>query len=63
MWSNALAALNVDFVQVAHLYFTCFVLTMRREWFGIDRLRLDKFLMLIRKFMCRMFKLLADSKW
>jgi ribosomal RNA-processing protein 1 len=36
---------------------------MRREWFGIDRLRLDKYLMLIRKFIAQMFRLLSGSKW
>lgn len=33
----------------ANLYFKVFVRTMRREWFGIDRHRMDKFLMLTRK--------------
>jgi ribosomal RNA-processing protein 1 len=48
---------------MAFLYFTCFSKTMRREWFGIDRLRLDKFLMLIRKFVAAQFTLLANNKW
>ena len=37
--------------------------TMRREWFGIDRLRLDKYLMLIRKFVAQMLRHLSASKW
>ncbi|MEW5318831.1 MAG: hypothetical protein WDW38_010017 [Sanguina aurantia] len=47
----------------AFLYFTVFINTMRREWGGIDRLRLDKFLMLIRKFVSQMFELLQASEW
>lgn len=49
--------------QVAFSYFTTFIKTMRREWFGIDRLRLDKFLMLIRVFVAQIFKDMAASKW
>jgi ribosomal RNA-processing protein 1 len=29
----------------------CFFLTMGREWFGIDRWRMDKFMMLTRRFL------------
>jgi hypothetical protein len=47
----------------AHLYFTTFVHTMRREWFGIDRLRLDKFLLLIRRFISHMFVSLKQRSW
>lgn len=50
-------------VQAAYLYFTVFINTMRREWGGIDRLRLDKFLMLIRKFVSQMFALLHANEW
>ncbi|GAV90324.1 Nop52 domain-containing protein [Cephalotus follicularis] len=32
-------------------YFSVFFLTMRREWSGIDSLRLDKFYLLIRRFL------------
>eukprot|EP00198_Chlamydomonas_reinhardtii_P000161 XP_001689496.1 predicted protein [Chlamydomonas reinhardtii] len=49
--------------QTAYLYFTCFLDTMRREWFGIDRLRLDKFLMLIRRFVHQMLLCLKAAKW
>ena len=40
---------------MAHRYFATCLLTMRREWFGIDRLRLDKFMMLVRKMVRHMF--------
>ena len=36
--------------NVSKLYFQAFVQTMRREWFKIDQHRMDKFLMLVRKF-------------
>lgn len=36
---------------------------MRREWFGIDRLRLDKYLMLVRKFLAQLLTQLAACKW
>ncbi|GIL67023.1 hypothetical protein Vafri_20412 [Volvox africanus] len=49
--------------QTAYLYFTGFMSTIRREWFGIDRLRMDKFLMLIRKFIHSMLACLKASKW
>ncbi len=50
-------------LQVALLYFTVFLRTLRREWFGIDHLRLDKFLMLIRKFMHQLLRLLQAGGW
>jgi hypothetical protein len=50
-------------LQVSFSYFNCFIRTMRREWFGIDRHRLDKFLMLIRAFVHQLFVYLATKKW
>ncbi|KAE8674576.1 hypothetical protein F3Y22_tig00111745pilonHSYRG00142 [Hibiscus syriacus] len=44
-------------------YFSVFLLTMRREWTGIDKLRLDKFYLLIRRFLNRFFVLLKKSSW
>ncbi|KAF2290508.1 hypothetical protein GH714_014185 [Hevea brasiliensis] len=44
-------------------YFSVFLLTMRREWTGIDGLRLDKFYLLIRKFMLFFFLLLKKNSW
>ena len=49
--------------QVALGYFRMFLATMRREWFGIDRLRLDKFMMLVRKFMQQTFVHLRAANW
>lgn len=49
--------------KVAFLYFTVFLSTMRREWFGIDRLRLDKFMMLVRKFVRALFQYLQAQQW
>jgi hypothetical protein len=45
------------------LYFKVFARTMQREWFGIDRLRLDKFMLLARKFVHQLFALLRQSDW
>lgn len=44
-------------------YFSVFLLTMRREWYGIDGLRLDKFYLLIRKFMHNFFQLMKKNSW
>lgn len=50
-------------LQVAQQYYTVFIKTLRREWFGIDHLRLDKFLMLIRKFIHQLLRLLQAGQW
>ncbi|GMJ02554.1 hypothetical protein like AT5G20600 [Hibiscus trionum] len=44
-------------------YFSVFLLTMRREWTGIDKLRLDKFYLLIRRFLNSFFATLKRMKW
>lgn len=44
-------------------YLSVFLLTMRREWSGIDVLRLDKFYLLIRKFLHNVFVLLKNNSW
>lgn len=44
-------------------YFSVFLLTMRREWNGIDGLRLDKFYLLIRRFLHSVFELMKKYKW
>lgn len=49
--------------QVAQLYFRVFMRTMQREWFGIDRLRLDKFLLLVRRLVRALFVHLRRSNW
>ncbi|KAL0334393.1 UNVERIFIED_CONTAM: Ribosomal RNA processing protein 1B [Sesamum angustifolium] len=40
-----------------------FLVTLRREWPGIDRLRLDKFYLLIRRFVKALFELMRLRKW
>lgn len=47
----------------AFLFFAVFIRTMRREWFGIDRLRLDKYLLLIRKFISQALACLQKATW
>ncbi|KAL8460179.1 hypothetical protein ACS0TY_031908 [Phlomoides rotata] len=49
-------ALSVEF-------FRGFLVTLRREWPGIDRLRLDKFYLLIRRFMKALFEVMRLRKW
>ncbi|GAB2219122.1 hypothetical protein Droror1_Dr00006751 [Drosera rotundifolia] len=44
-------------------YFEHFWTAMRREWAGIDRLRLDKFYMLIRVFVRGLFGVLKREGW
>lgn len=36
---------------------------MRREWFGIDRLRMDKFMMLVRKFLFSLLRRFRQEQW
>ena len=49
--------------EVGDLYFKVFVRTIRREWFGIDRHRMDKFMMLIRKFYAEHLRRLQSTGW
>ncbi|XP_068653558.1 uncharacterized protein [Aristolochia californica] len=44
-------------------YFEVFLSTLRREWSGIDFLRLDKFYLLIRRFLSHSFLLLKKKSW
>ena len=60
---TACACVKQPVLQAAYLYFTVFLSTMKREWFGIDRLRLDKFMMLVRTFMKALFQYLQARKW
>ncbi|CAA3030079.1 ribosomal RNA processing 1 homolog [Olea europaea subsp. europaea] len=54
--------LTLEF-PVSLQYFSKFVLTLRREWPGIDRLRLDKFYLLIRRFVRTLFELMKLKQW
>ncbi|KAJ7955877.1 ribosomal RNA processing protein 1-like [Quillaja saponaria] len=58
--SSLLVAVDL---RLAVQYFSCFLLTMRREWTGIDGLRLDKFYLLIRRFMHNFCLLLKNNSW
>lgn len=49
--------------KLALPYFTCFFEFMRREWSRIDKLRLDKYMMLVRKLVQSMFELLSRENW
>ncbi|KAG8367722.1 hypothetical protein BUALT_Bualt16G0102500 [Buddleja alternifolia] len=44
-------------------FFRGFLVTLRREWPGIDRLRLDKFYLLIRRFVKALFAVFRLRKW
>jgi len=45
------------------LYFDCFYKILRKEWSYIGMLRLDKFMMLIRKFTYSMFEIFSCNCW
>ena len=45
------------------LFIKSFLLTLGREWAGIDRWRTDKFMMFTRRFLRYIFKFLAASNW
>lgn len=49
--------------QTSALYYAAFIGTMRREWFGIDRLRMDKFMMLVRKFFFKLLQRFCRNGW
>jgi ribosomal RNA-processing protein 1 len=48
---------------MAVLYWSAMLHTLRSEWFALDRHRLNKFLMLVRKFVAAVFKRLAAQDW
>ncbi|KAJ0005968.1 hypothetical protein NQD34_015862 [Periophthalmus magnuspinnatus] len=45
------------------LFFRTFLTTVKREWTGIDRLRMDKYYQLVRFVFRQMFELLQRSQW
>ena len=45
------------------LFIKCFLLTMGREWVGIDRWRTEKFMMLTRRFLRGSFRFLSARSW
>ncbi|KAJ3319055.1 Ribosomal RNA processing protein 1 B [Boothiomyces sp. JEL0866] len=50
-------------VEVAFGYLSAFWKIIVKEWYGIDRLRLDKYYMLLRKFHFYTFIWIANNKW
>lgn len=58
----SLMLLSLD-VSVSIQYLSVFFTTLRREWSGIDVLRLDKFYLLIRRFVNYSFQLLKKNAW
>ncbi|KAI5107432.1 ribosomal RNA processing protein 1-like A-like [Silurus meridionalis] len=45
------------------LYFATFLQTVKREWNGIDRLRMDKFFQLVRFMFRQVFEILKRREW
>ncbi|XP_052902373.1 ribosomal RNA processing protein 1 homolog [Anopheles moucheti] len=50
-------------VPVAMQFFKAFLTTMGNEWFGIDRWRMDKFMMLVRRLTRQALFALHESGW
>lgn len=44
-------------------FFKSFLVTLGREWFGIDRLRMDKFMMLVRRCLRQMLAYVKEKEW
>ena len=63
--ANSLAKLIHSLKDIAAVckFISAFFLTMGREWHGIDRLRLDKFYMLIRRVLREIFGYLQEKSW
>ncbi|XP_062982638.1 ribosomal RNA processing protein 1 homolog B [Elgaria multicarinata webbii] len=53
----------IENMDARHLFIQTFWQTMNREWNGIDRLRLDKFYMLIRMVLRQSFEVLKRNGW
>ncbi|GBM02226.1 Ribosomal RNA processing protein 1 B [Araneus ventricosus] len=50
-------------MEYSFLYIDSFFTTMTREWHCIDRYRIEKFMMLVRKFLHQCFQLLKSKCW
>ncbi|KAI3356612.1 hypothetical protein L3Q82_017817 [Scortum barcoo] len=63
--SNQISALIHSFHNIdgQFLYFESFLQTFKREWTGIDRLRMDKFFQLVRLMFRQTFELLKRTSW
>ncbi|XP_026529811.1 ribosomal RNA processing protein 1 homolog B isoform X2 [Notechis scutatus] len=53
----------IENMDTRHLFIQTFWQTVNREWNGIDRLRLDKFYMLIRMMLRQSFEVLKRNEW
>ncbi|XP_044737907.1 ribosomal RNA processing protein 1 homolog [Chrysoperla carnea] len=49
--------------ELGVLFLNCFLKTMINEWFGIDQLRLNKFLMLVRRVLRQTLIFMKKYKW
>ena len=49
--------------QSSMIFIQSFLQTFGREWFGIDRWRVDKFMMFTRRFLRSTFKFVSQSDW
>uniref|UniRef100_A0A3Q3J7W6 Ribosomal RNA processing 1 n=1 Tax=Monopterus albus TaxID=43700 RepID=A0A3Q3J7W6_MONAL len=63
--SNQISTLIHSFHDITgqFLYFESFLQTFKREWNGIDRLRMDKFFQLVRFMFRQMFEMLKRKNW
>ncbi|XP_028824027.1 ribosomal RNA processing protein 1 homolog A [Denticeps clupeoides] len=63
--SESIAALihNFHTADMQLLYFEAFLHTFKREWNGIDRLRMDKFYQLVRFVFRQVFEMLKRRDW
>ncbi|XP_058058569.1 ribosomal RNA processing protein 1 homolog [Anopheles bellator] len=50
-------------VPIALQFFKAFLITMGIEWYGIDRWRIDKFMMLVRRVTRRMLFVVHENGW
>ncbi|PIA34960.1 hypothetical protein AQUCO_03700309v1 [Aquilegia coerulea] len=61
---NRLSSLLVSLdLSLSIQYYEIYLLTLRREWSGIDYFRLDKFYLLNRRFLCNLFALFKKNHW
>jgi ribosomal RNA-processing protein 1 len=62
--AERLAAMMPQMQQpMSLLYFSAFMAIMRTEWANMDHHRLNKFLMLVRKFIASLFSMFKSSGW
>ncbi|CAJ2633673.1 uncharacterized protein LOC123921040 [Trifolium pratense] len=61
--TSHLSTLHHHQPSLALQYFSIFFITIRRELSGIDSLRLEKFYLLIRRFISNLFSLLNKNSW